>query len=112
MPESKAEFHIGDKVCVLYAGKPLSFVITQMSRAANGKVFYAGEGHGWVSADRLDYDLTAEQKDLIRKFERALYLVHEGADEILRYKAEVFKTLPKSVIEKFQAELAEEREKL
>jgi hypothetical protein len=68
------EFHIGDKVCLLYAGRPVSFTVDAISSGPDGKGYYIGEGAGgWQPEDRLDYDTTPTQDAVLATLERAMH---------------------------------------
>lgn len=110
----KAEFHINDLVCLLYAGKPVSFVINQITSSASGKKFYQGEGSGgWQPEDRLDYDLTEQQKTMIRSVENALFNLNCAANALLELMPAAYNMkIPGSTINLFRCEISEAKAKL
>lgn len=91
------EFHVGDKVVVLYTVDRLSFTVAAIDRRGD-EVHYSGVdlGNGvvWWPESRLDYDLSWKQKEFQIRLERALYQVIESqrlAQEALK---EAEKVLP------------------
>lgn len=90
-----AEFHLGDKVAVLYKGSPLSFTITSISVGTNNKPLYTGQGaQGWHTEDQLDYDLTPEQKGLRLELELAVQNLIEARTRMNETLDKVKENLP------------------
>jgi hypothetical protein len=93
-----AEFHITDKVCVLYAGRPIQFEINQITTDAKGNKLYSGEGTGWWPQERLDYAITGEEKLLLDLAYRDLAVYEKAIEDIETSLRKVLtSTLPESM---------------
>ncbi len=82
-----ANFHIGDKVCVLYKGAVQSGTITDIvpgQPPESGLYQLDGEGPYWDSS-RLDYDITEEQKVLLQEGERVTWELFAAAKDADRF---------------------------
>ena len=110
MPCDRCLFRVGDKVHVLYATTVISFQITHVNvegmQAIYRGVTDAGVQVTWWPEDRLDYDLSREQKAAAAELERSMHEV-EGAIKHARFCLAVAeKLLPGWYIEKIkQADL-------
>ena len=106
--KSKPEFHVGDKVCVNFAGSKVSFVVTEIQPANDGSWVYTGKGMVWYPEERLDYDLDDKQKDWLLRAERrvdALALAWQEADGIVEEAREM--GMPPSVVAFIDHELSD-----
>lgn len=92
-----AEFHVGDRVMVTFAGTLIRFTITEMG-VVNGGHIYCGKDTIYYPEERLDYDIDTEQKDYIMRVERRLQALNEATAETKGLVTELLsKNLPPSI---------------
>ena len=92
-----AEFNVGDKVMVMFAGKLIRFTVKEIGIVDGGHI-YAGEDTIYYPEERLDYDIDTEQKDYIMRVERRLQALNEATAETKGLVTELLsKNLPPSI---------------
>ncbi len=106
-----AEFHIGDKVFVVMGMRPISFTVKSIHIGAGGRKYCSPVEQGqhgelWPE-ERLDYDLSEEQKDTMRLAESALFNVAEGF-KTLRSLTDRINNLPPNMAEIYKRWITEE----
>jgi hypothetical protein len=82
-------------------------VIKDITSSASGDRFYSGEGSdGWHAEDRLDYDLTQEQKDLVLRSEHLLWELDAATADVNKHWQKMqAANLPPSILAKFRREV-------
>lgn len=107
-----AEFHIGDKVCVVFQGKYIPFKVTKIQLASDGTAVYAGQDTVYYPEERLDYDITPEQKEWLINAELRLQALSQGVLDTHGFAAEVERmrlppSLMKQLITRYQVMMSD-----
>ncbi len=91
MRGNMAEFHVGDKVCVTFAGRVISGEVTDVKSTVliGGSVerMYQLGGGPWWPESRLDYDIDGEQKRLVEEGERITWELFAAAKDADKFWA-------------------------
>lgn len=91
------EFHIDDAVV---SKRNEHFTVKGISQGPSG-LLYTGDGVGWVPEEDLDYDMTEQQRELLRPLEHSIQTirvtVESLAQQVDRVRGAFYGILPQPI---------------